>query len=69
MSKISMGLSELFNHPEFPDSLKPALGTLILLSLEVPVGRIAKPATFIGFKSLPASWLTRDIDRYPPCAN
>ena len=65
MSRLSPALVELFNHSEFPDSLKPALGYIILASLQPD----PRAPAFIGFRTPPAQWLQRDIDRFPKCAN
>lgn len=65
MQIVSQGLIQLFNHPNLAPELKPGVAFLIMQSVKVQPGL----GHFIGFSTPQAAWLTREIDRYPSCAN
>lgn len=63
--QIVNGLIAIYNHPEFPELFKPALAQLIAKTYQPNPNY----STFVGFKTLQGTWLTRDVDRFSKCAN
>lgn len=63
--QIVNGLIAIYNHPEFPALFKPQLAQIIAGAYQPNPSM----STFVGFKTLQGTWLTREVDRFPKCAN